>query len=1295
MPDVIPITIPKNPPDPGNPAKPDDNAVIVTGSKSVYAAGTNFSRLGDLAMSCAEPVRFPSTTVLAFPKGRPVLVGGMPTIDMLAAVGAFIRTQWVSQLAHSALLRHLRPGRLRSLLRWTACVLTGHPVDVASGRVLTQHIDFALPGPLPVVFERIYNSGFSSRSGPLGYGWSHSFDQRVWEERGKVVYLTDDGREVEFDTFDLPGRRMRPGDELFYPVDRLTLKCLDDGRWEVWTLEGIGHELGPVEGGEPGVARLLAMKTRDGHRVELRYDERARLSQLIDSSGRDVRFDNDAEGRVLAIRLPNPGADGHFVHTRFGYDERGDLVAVSDPAGHSWEFAYEGHLLTCETDRERLSFYFGYDGIGEDAWCIRTWGDGGIYDHSIAYDKKGKVTFVTNSLGHTTTYRMDIVGKVVEQIDPHGNVTSYEYDPSSLQPTEVRGPGASARVAYDERGQVVRIEAADGGVTSAEYDPRFLDRPVLARSPNGHEWRWTYDAFARQTGRGNPHGHWTRYEYAEGLLRSVTTPGGAETRLEYGDHKLPVRITAAGGIELTVLRDRLGRLVFLQKPGGGVERREYDRAGNLTRVEDEEGFARRFEYDREQNLTRAADPLRDVSFTYTGLYRMHERIEAGTTVRVHYDTEDDVTSIENEAGEVYELERDARGLVVAERGFHGDEVRYGLDAAGHVTSVKRASGATSKVTVDALGRATRVEHDDGTFERYRFGLEGELLEASNEAAELHFECDPFGRVVRELTRLPDGTERWVRSGYGPDGHRVRVESSEGHLHHIERAASGEVTAVELEHRRWRVDLKHDPRGFETSRRFPSGVESRWERDAKGRPTRRVVSWRGEGAPPRTLGERRFEWHADDQLEAVRDSRDGDTTYRHDARGRLVEGRLPWGEVQHRAVDSVDNVYREPSRGDRTYGPGGKLLESDGTTYRHDEDGHLVEKTDVLGDTTRFRWKRAGYLSAVELPDGRSVLFDYDALGRRLLKRVVTVEDERSSLVREVRWAWDGDVPLRETDSQAGATTWLFEPGSLSPIAKLTERQVWGVLTDQLGTPTELLAEDGSPAARTLPDLYGAPTAERMAEALPFGWPGQQWDTETGLLYNRHRYLDPAIDAYLSPDPIRLHGGLRPYAYVPDPLVQFDPFGLAVCVHQKPRNRLVMAFARELDDAVQDAAARLAAGAHDNTIWGILYHHRFLGTPLELMARGNAIQQMAEGVVQSQGSAYQRLLRQYSPAANVLWNQGSVTGARGTRLLRPDVQIVGRPLVHILDITTPAQAAAGMINKYNVAGLTGGLIDITY
>jgi len=49
-----------------------------------------------------------------------------------------------------------------------------------------------------------------------------------------------------------------------------------------------------------------------------------------------------------------------------------------------------------------------------------------------------------------------------------------------------------------------------------------------------------------------------------------------------------------------------------------------------------------------------------------------------------------------------------------------------------------------------------------------------------------------------------------------------------------------------------------------------------------------------------------------------------------------------------------------------------------------------------------------------------------------------------------------------------------------------------------------------------------------------------------LHYNRFRYYDPETAQYISPDPIGLAGGDRPYGYVHNPTSWVDPLGLTSC-----------------------------------------------------------------------------------------------------------------------------------------------------
>ena len=336
------------------------------------------------------------------------------------------------------------------------------------------------------------------------------------------------------------------------------------------------------------------------------------------------------------------------------------------------------------------------------------------------------------------------------------------------------------------------------------------------------------------------------------------------------------------------------------------------------------------------------------------------------------------------------------------------------------------------------------------------------------------------------------------------------------------------------------------------RRCQDGVHVGWTRDVAGRPLERHT-WRAdrfaggpEGGLTEALDARSYQWRGADQIAAIINPSSGPTFYDHDDRGRLVRERRPGqGAVVERAMDAVGNVYRTGDGRDRRYGPGGRLLEADGVRYEHDEDGNQTRRELPDGSAWAYAWNGSGMLREVTRPDGERVRFEYDAFARRTAKRVVRVgEDGTETVQAEHRFVWDGHTVLHELDSEAGLTTWYWEPQTFTPVAKEQNGRKWSVASDHLGTPTEMYDELGQLAWKMQLDVFGVPSVEEgAAQDCPWRWPGQYEDAETGDYYNRWRYYSTHEARYGQTDPIRLTGGLNLTAYVDDPAVLSDPLGL--------------------------------------------------------------------------------------------------------------------------------------------------------
>lgn len=167
-------------------------------------------------------------------------------------------------------------------------------------------------------------------------------------------------------------------------------------------------------------------------------------------------------------------------------------------------------------------------------------------------------------------------------------------------------------------------------------------------------------------------------------------------------------------------------------------------------------------------------------------------------------------------------------------------------------------------------------------------------------------------------------------------------------------------------------------------------------------------------------------------------------------------------------------------------------------------------------------------------------YTYDHLGRRLTKTVsgvttIFIYDVQGNLISEL--TSDGK-PVKEHIYLEGeeVVQATHRSGALPAFTY--------VYNDHLATPRMMTDQSGKIAWELESTPFGELFALYDENRLSSRFPGQYYDEETGLHYNRQRYYDPRIGRYMESDPLGLLAGPNTYAYVNgNPLGYSDPEGL--------------------------------------------------------------------------------------------------------------------------------------------------------
>ncbi|EPN7187210.1 RHS repeat protein [Escherichia coli] len=895
-----------------------------------------------------------------------------------------------------------------------------------------------------------------------------------------------------------------------------------------------------------------------------RYDDTGRVTEQVNPEGLDYRFEygqdrvtitdslnrrevlyTEGEGGLKRV-VKKEHADGSI--TRSEYDEAGRLKAQTDAAGRRTE--YRLHMASGKLTSVILP----------DGRTVR-----------YGYNSQRQVTSVTYPDGLRSSREYDEKGRLAAETSRSGETTSYSYDdPASELPTGIQdATGSTKQMAWSRYGQLLAFTDCSGYTTRYEYD-RYGQQIAVHRE-EGISTYSSYNPRGQLVSQKDAQGREIRYEYsAAGDLTATVSPDGKRSTIEYDKRGRPVSVTE-GGLTRSMGYDAAGRITVLTNENGSqstfrydpvdrlteqrgfdgrTQRYQYDLTGKLTQSEDE-GLITLWHYDASDRITHRTvngDPAEQWQYDEHGWLTTLSHTCEGHRVSVHYGYDDkgrltgERQTVENpETGEM--LWEHETGHAYSEQGLATRQEPDGLPpvewltyGSGYLAGMKLGGTPLVEYTRDRLHRETARSfggagstagyeqataytltgqlqsrhlnlpqldrdytwNDNGQLVRisgpqecreYRYSGTGRLTGVHTTAANLDIDIpyatDPAGNRLPDPELHPDSTlTAWPDNRIAEDAHYVYRYDEYGRLaEKTDRIPEGVIRMHDERTHHYHYDSQHRLVFYTRIQHGEPQVESRYLYDPLGRRTGKRV-WRRE----------------------------------RDLTGWMSLSRKPEETWYGWDGDRLTTVQTDTTRIQTVYQPGSFAplirIETDNGEREKAQCRSLAEKIQQEGSE-----------------DGHGVVFPAELVG--LLDRL------------------EGEIRANCVSSES--RQWLAQCGltverlaaQIEPVY-LPERKIHLYHCDHRGLPQALISPEGETAWCGEYDewgnLLGETSAQHLQQSLRL--PGQQYDEESGLYYNRNRYYDPLQGRYITQDPIGLKGGWNLYAYPLNPVQRGDPLGLS-------------------------------------------------------------------------------------------------------------------------------------------------------
>ncbi len=1021
----------------------------------------------------------------------------------------------------------------------------GDPVSTATGELTHACPDLSVPGRGPGLnLEHSYSSFDAGVSGPLGYGWRHSYQMSLSQSGSTATITEENGAQVAF---------AQSGSNWIAPP-RFTAALTQSGG--NWIFKRLGRDRFTFN----SAGRLTKIEDRNSKATTLTYNGSNQLTTVTDAANRSLTF-TYASGRITSVSDPASRS------VSFTYDGSGNLIDWTAANGGVTRYTYDGaHRMLTTLDPNQagssspVPITNHYDAQGRIDWQKDQLNN----QLTLAYAAGSTTT--TDPNGNVMVERFVdglLTSRTLGAGTPHEATWSYSHDPATLAPRVTVDPNGNVSFAtYDASGNLLSSTDGLGRTSSASFNA-FND-PLTTTDPSGVVTNYTYDA--------------------NGNLLTTSTPllNGSGQTIATRTTTL-TRATSAHPGDVTSMTD----------PNGKTWSYVYDASGNLSSVtapstpENTNGNKTSWIYDTIGRPTIEVSPIGNVQtgwdfltystqYTYNGLSQVLTATQLGlnqvTTNTYKPDGQLYTTTDPNNRTTGYGYDLAQRPTVTLRPNWSTLQNTY--DANGNLTGQIDGNTKTTSYHYDPLNRVDWSKDPLLRQTSYSYDKAGNLtsLLAPNGGSGLTTALSYDAANQPKVITYSDGSTPNVTFGYDANGRRTTLVDGTGTTtttwDSLSRPTSvaAPVTGT--------VSYAYDLAGNPTTITYPGNRPVARHYDNAGRmdwtedwlsPANRTTFAYDKNSNLKTTtypntATANVTFDVGDQLSAITHKRNTTTiasfSYTRDTKG-LLASVAPTGVTQANetyantvldqmqkvngstlyAYDAADNITQQLINV-QTFDAANQMTQQCNffvgcAALTYDQRGDRITRTPTGGATTTYGYDQASRLKTVT----GGTTYTYNGDGLRT-KKVV------SGATSNFTWDTTSGLPMLLDD---GARAYIYGPDG-APVEHVTGTTPTYYHHDQLGS-TRLLTDTAGTVAKTYSfDPYGNLSGQSGSGATtPLRNTGQYTDDETGLQYLRARYYDPASGQFLTRDPINSITR-SPYGYVDgNPLNLVDPRGLAPCV----------------------------------------------------------------------------------------------------------------------------------------------------